>query len=564
MGSILGDLRAGPPPVQRRDGLRDSMLSMVLDPAGNYATAPSLDHDPSEGLGVTTAWACINLIVEVASSLPNKIVKRGDRSREEQRQPEFAHVWGRPNKAMTSQAYWEAKLTGALVYGNAFSWKSRRTEPQPETWRGIDAIYPMHPARVKFGLTPQWDKVFVLDEDKENPRTTVEIGHVPVFSLDGVTGMSPIRRNARALALAQAQERFGSTFFSRGQQVSGILSSDQVIDQDQADEVLARWMERHAGGNNAQRPVVMGRGMDWKPIALPPNEAQFIEARGYQREDIIQIYRVPPHMIGLVEKSTSWGAGVEWQYIGFVVTNLLPLLLHFEEWVNGELLPPELNFKFNANALLRGDMAGRVEFYRALRQMGVLSADGILELEDLPPRGIEDDYVSPTNMERLVIPGTGSMKSRVIQPASPPQGRPVGTFGALGGALPLAEDARDGQDLADAIMQFLADRAPAPLAKAPEPEAEEIGLALSQRMAQSFIEGSSYGQVAIQYGVEGVDPVASVKQRLRRHFGGSPAEARRLYHEDIDPPIKSTRVSKTVERDAEGRIARVIEETIDG
>jgi HK97 family phage portal protein len=563
VASVLGEIFAGPPPVQKQRGFGGGILSMVLDQS--TAEPQNLKADPSLGLGITTAWACVRLISGVASSLPVKIVKRGDKARVEVRTPEFGHIWGKPNPAMEREGYWESLIVGALTYGNAHSWKDRTQTNQAEPWRGIKYLWPLHPARVKTGMTANYEKVFQLDRKEESSYSTMDIGHVPLMSLDGIVGLSPIQQNAAALGLAQAQERFGASFFSRGQQVSGILSSDQVIDQDQAEDLQKRWIERHAGPANSMKPVVMGRGVDWKPIALAPDEAQFIESRGYQREEIIQIYGVPPHMIGLVEKSTSWGAGVEWQYIGFVVTCLVPLLNRFEQWVGSELLPGDLQFKFGLQGLLRGDSAGRAELYSKLRGMGVMSADGILELEDLPPRGIQDDYLSPINMERLGIPGSGPAP-RIMNPAAPPApGRPVGSerFGMLAGAEGTFPGARDGQDLAEALTAFLLERSEQPPARTQAFEDEAIPAALSERMAQSFLEGESYGQIAIKFAVEGVDPVANVKARLRRHFGGSPLEARAQYAAEEETPPRP-RVTKTVERDADGRIARVIEETING
>lgn len=542
MASILRDIFAGPPPVApRRWG---SATSDMLGIAPSYATADQLASDPSRGLAITTAWACVRLIAGVSSSLPNRILKRGDRQRVEQRQPEFAHLWNRPNPVMTRQVFWESLVTGALTYGNGYAWKGRN-EPvhESEPWRGVTELYPLSPARVQTGVTSDWRKMHVIDRDTEDPHATDEVGHVPLMSLDGVIGLSPIKQNAAALGLAQAMERFGATFFSRGQQVSGILTSDQVIDQDAADQIADRWMERHSGTSTSLRPAVLGRGAEWKPIAIPPDEAQFIQSRGYQREEMVQIYGVPPHMIGLVEKSTSWGAGVEWQYIGFVVTCLVPLLNRFEQWVSTELLPPELDFRFALQGLLRGDSAGRAELYSKLRLMGVMSADTILELEDLAPRGIQDDYLSPSNMERLPIPDSGPVVRGTVAARALP-GRPIGPettpsarFGALDGVRrEIAPEARDVPDLVDAIAEFLAEHDDTQRVRpttAPPLEPESESHSLTEQMARAFLEGASYGQVAIQFRVDGDDPIGAVKQRLRRHFGGSPNEARREYLEGV-------------------------------
>ncbi|MGE0229940.1 MAG: phage portal protein [Dehalococcoidia bacterium] len=496
MGSLWRDLMAGPPPASPRTGGLGALLSGFIDPVmagGGPTTRVSIE----QGLRITTAYACIRLMSGLGGSLPPKVIQRDDKRRRELRQPEFAHIWGRPNPVMTRSVYWESTIAGAATYGNAFTWKSREdgsAYDETRPWRGTTELWPVHPKRVRVGQASDARKVYTLDDDRDHPLGAPDLAHVPLMSLDGVVGLSPIQQNAAALGLAVAAERFGNQFFSRGQQVSGILTSTMELEQKEADELAERWMQRHSGSSTSLRPAVLGKGTTWTPIAIPPDQAQFLETRGYQREEIVQIYGVPPHMIGLVSKSTSWGTGIEQQFIGFVVTVMIPLLVRFEQMVSDELLPPELEMKFSVQALLRGDMNARANFYRTLRMIGAMSADTILELEDLPPRGIADDYLSPKNMDRLVAgaaaapgregddvavargfapiaearcpePGCGALLGKDVVQASLwcKRCRAERTFGPYLAEAALAaagdeELPRDGQDLKEALALAIAER----------------------------------------------------------------------------------------------------------
>lgn len=399
MASVLSELMFGPP-TSRARGMQ-SVLSGFLGGLDDGYGAVSSER----ALQVTTAYACVRLLAGLGSSLPPKVLQRGDRSRKEVRRPEFQHLWGRPNPSMSRPAFWAAQILALQGYGNAYLWKGRLGATSPAApWLGVQQLWPLPPDTVSGGRASDSSKVFVIDRQLDTPYSTDEIGHTSLMSLDGFYGLSPVKQNAHALGLAIATERSGQQLFSRGQQLSGILTTDQVLDPAQADEIRDRWVAQHAGPSNAQRPAVLGRGATYQAIAIPPEDAQFLQTRLFQREETLSIWGIPPHMLGYVSKSTSWGTGMEQQFIGFVVTVIVPMMVLFESMAAEELLPPELELRFSLQALMRGDMSARSNFYRTLRMMGAMSADTILELEDLPPRGIPDDFLTPTNMARLVVP----------------------------------------------------------------------------------------------------------------------------------------------------------------
>jgi len=413
-------------------------MSMLFNPSGGALGGGAVDV--AAGLRITTAWACCRLISQLGGTLPLKVLRREDRSRKAVEDPAQRFLWGRPNPAMSQPTFWTQQMLSVVTYGNPSAWKGRDegTAIDPEKpWEGIKELWPLHPKDVRIARAGNWDKVFLLagERDAEGRpivRTTSEIAHVPYLSEDGYTGMSPLQQNAATLAIAAGAQRSSRNLLDRGLQSPGILTTEQELDQVEADKIADSWMERHTGQVTAGRPVVLGKGTKFEALTLSPADAQLLQLDAFTREQIPTIYGVPPHMIGLVSKSTSWGTGIEQQFIGFVATVLVPLLVGFEQTYAEECLPGDLELKFSVQALLRGDMKARAEFYRTLRMIGAMSADTILELEDLPPRGIPDDYLTPTNMQRLPVTG------------SAPAVEQDTVASARGGGLPVLAEARCG------------------------------------------------------------------------------------------------------------------------
>ena len=401
MGTIeaIVEVLAGPPPV--RSG-RTSASLYGADEQLAYSNA----YNAAQASRVTTVQSAQRLISQLGSTLPLKLVERGDRARREVRRPEFSYLWGRPNPAMNQQTFWSQQFRSSLASGNPFAWKGHAGPiDQNAPWRGITELWPLHPRDVQIVKGPNWEKLFVVGGDRDHPYGTDEMSHTPYLSDDGFLGLSPIQLHAASLGITVDGLRQESRQLRDGLRTPGVLTSDLLIEQSDAEAIVERWMQNKTGQN--QRPIVLGKGAKFEPITTSPQDAQLLELLGYTREENLQIYGVTPQLLGLVTKTTSWGTGVEQLFIQMVVTVLLPFIIPFEQTYSDETLPPELAAKFAVNGLLRGDMNTRANFYRTLRMMGTMSADMILELEDLPPRGIQDDFLSPQNMERLPVKGTG-------------------------------------------------------------------------------------------------------------------------------------------------------------
>jgi HK97 family phage portal protein len=225
-----------------------------------------------------------------------------------------------------------------------------------------------------------------------------DIIHIPLFALPGSTlGLSPIDIAAQGLGIALATESYAARFFGQGATTMGVIEIDTELDDVQARRLATAWSAAHGGFRRAHLPAVLSGGATFKPISVPNDAAQFIESRSFQRSEIAMLFGVPPHMIGVTEKTTSWGSGIQQQSIGFVRYTLRGYLSRIENTFS-RMLPDGQFARFDLRDLLRGDLAERYAAYQIGRNGGWLSINDIRRDEGLDPIvGIGDDYLLPMN-----------------------------------------------------------------------------------------------------------------------------------------------------------------------
>lgn len=222
-----------------------------------------------------------------------------------------------------------------------------------------------------------------LKDQGEIVLTAENILHIPGLGFDGLVGYSPIALAKNAIGISLACEEYGSTFFANGASPSGVLEHPGVIKN--PERVRDGWQRAYGGTHNAHRICVLEEGMKYTPISIPNNEAQFLETRKFQVEEIARLYRVPLHMIGDLEHATF--SNIEQQSLEFVKYTLDPWLVRWEQSLQKSLLSDsekgQYFIKFNVEGLLRGDYASRMQGYATARQNGWMSANDIRELEDM-------------------------------------------------------------------------------------------------------------------------------------------------------------------------------------
>jgi HK97 family phage portal protein len=350
---------------------------------------------PETATRMTAVYGCVRLLSESVAGLPlQTFSKTGDT-----RLQHPADGWlKKPNREYTRFRFWQEMMVGLLLDGNALARLVRSGGKIVGAW-------------------PLWSPSVHIDRDEQGYRryrikgeyfTDYEVLHIQGLTLPGqVRGLSPVgdyvAKNAVGMGLAA--EEYAAALYSNDATPGGYISAPSVKDKEQADKLKEQWMKSHQGVDKKQAPAVFGGDAKWESIAFEPEATQLVESRGFQVEEICRIYGVPPHMVASVERSTSWGTGIESQGIQWVVYSLRPWLERIEQALNPLLARPngvardaEVFCKFNVDGLLRGDHKSRMESYRQGILAGIYTPNQCLALEDMPPYPGGEKHYMMTNM----------------------------------------------------------------------------------------------------------------------------------------------------------------------
>ena len=298
---------------------------------------------------------------------------------------------------MTSFVLREVMLAHLLLWGNSYCQILRTGRNQ------VTGLYPLLPDhmdvdRDKNGVLTY---TYSTSTGQRVVLTPEEVLHIPGLGFDGVMGYSPIALERNAIGLGIASEEYGSKFFSNGARPSGILTHPNTVKNPAA--LRESWNSIYGGSGNANRVAILEEGMRFEPIAIPNNEAQFLETRKFQVDEICRIFRVPPHLVGDLEHATF--SNIEHMSIDFAVHTIRPWLVRIEQSMNRALFTDQekgrFYVQFNIDGLMRGDYKSRMEGYAIARQNGWMSANDIRALENQNPIPAEeggDAYLVNGNM----------------------------------------------------------------------------------------------------------------------------------------------------------------------
>lgn len=389
---------------------------------GGRDTIAGARVSPTSAMQAAAVYAATGLIAQTIASLPIRFVLRNDTERRPQRPPEAIPLWGRPNLYQTTTSFIETVVQSMLLWGNSYIYPRRGNDN-----RTVD-LWPIDPDRVQiepingndFG---QGIRFKVLDwQDIENVAGgPVNMIHIPMLTLPGqIRGMSPIEQAAELIGMSLSTQEHAARFLGEGVHMSGLIEAPGALKADQAKELVQGFNQLHAGGKKAGHVGVLSGGAKFNPITMNPAELQFLEQMKYTDRKIATLFRVPPHMVGDIERSTSWGSGIEEQTIQFVQHTLLPIVRKLEECFEATLLAgTNYQMRFVVTGLLRGSTAARAAYYHDLWNMGVLNADEIRAFEDLPPQpgGVGQVYHIPLNTIDASapppVPSSGKAAQRV-------------------------------------------------------------------------------------------------------------------------------------------------------
>lgn len=375
--------------------------------------------DADAALKISTVWACVGLLAETIASLPLVVFRYvGEDGRERARNnPLYTILHDQPNQVQTAAEFREMMTGHVLLRGNAYA------QIVPGARGAVDQLVPIHPDRVtKVEKLANGRLRYQIrqDDNTTKPYNQEDIFHLRGPSKDGVVGMSVVDYARDSLGLTVAAERYGGRFFRNDTRPGGVLKTAKKLSPDAAKRLKSSWQSAHSGVNQ-NSVAVLEEGLEWQQVGIPPEQAQFLETREFQAEDVCRWFRVPPHMVGLTSKATSWGSGIEQMSIGFVTYTLMPWLTRWTQAISRDLiLAPTTYFaSFIVEGLLRGDITSRYGAYATGRQWGWLSVNDIRRLENMNPVPNGDMYLQPLNMvEAGSEPATGEVLSSQYSVAS--------------------------------------------------------------------------------------------------------------------------------------------------
>ena len=337
---------------------------------------------------MTAVYACVRILSEAIAGLPLHLYRYANNGSKEKAidHPLYLLLHDEPNPEMSAFVFRETLMTHLLLWGNAYAQIIRNGKGE------VVALYPLMPNKMTVDRDQNGHLYYSYFHSSEEADTmkgsTVilspqDVLHIPGLGFDGLVGYSPIAMAKNAIGLAIATEEYGAKFFANGAAPSGVLEHPGTIKD--PTKVREAWQSQFGGSSNSGKIAVLEEGMKYTPISISPEQAQFLETRKFQINEIARIFRVPPHMLADLEKSSF--SNIEQQSLEFVKYTLDPWVVRWEQSLARTLFTPdekkEYFFKFNVDGLLRGDYASRMSGYATARQNGWMSANDIRELENL-------------------------------------------------------------------------------------------------------------------------------------------------------------------------------------
>lgn len=339
---------------------------------------------------MTAVYACVRILSETVAELPLHLYRYKEDNGKEKAidHPLYHLLHDEPNPEMSSFVFRETLMTHLLLWGNAYAQIIRNGKGD------VVALYPLMPNKMTVDRDEHGQICYLYNRSSDEAPTmksnnfTVKLKpsdvlHIPGLGFDGLVGYSPIAMAKNAIGLAIATEEYGAKFFANGAAPGGVLEHPGTIKD--PNKVREAWQSQFGGSSNANKIAVLEEGMKYTPISISPEQAQFLETRKFQINEIARIFRVPPHMVGDLEKSSF--SNIEQQSLEFVKYTLNPWIVRWEQSLSRILFTEnekkQYFFKFNVEGLLRGDYESRMNGYATARQNGWMSANDIRALENL-------------------------------------------------------------------------------------------------------------------------------------------------------------------------------------
>lgn len=373
---------------------RDKPVDKAADAGYSFLFGRTTSGKPVNertAMQTTAVYACVRILAEAVASLPLHVYEYQDDGGKKlvHDHPLYYLLHDEPNPETTSFVFRETLMSHLLIWGNAYAQIIRDGAGR------VLGLYPLLPDKMEVQRDDKGNIYYVYSRNSDENPTFKEYGniklkaedvlHIPGLGFDGLIGYSPIAMAKNAVGMTLACEEYGASFFANGANPGGVLEHPGVLKD--PSKVRESWNSVYRGVSNAHKIAVLEEGMKYQQIGIPPEEAQFLETRKFQINEIARLYRIPPHMVGDLDKSSF--SNIEQQSLEFVKYTLDPWVIRWEQSLQRSLLLPgekgKYFIKLNVDGLLRGDYQSRMNGYAVGRQNGWFSANDIREMENMNP-----------------------------------------------------------------------------------------------------------------------------------------------------------------------------------
>lgn len=424
----------------------------LVDYLGGIRTTSGESVTPQSALQLAVYFACLRNISEDVGKLPfvlYELDKTGKTKTRARDHVVYRLIHTAPNPNMGALNFRETMTHYAAGWGRGIAEIVRSGSGAPE------ALYPIHPGRTSLIRNAQGEMlVKVQSSFTLNGNIATETRylapqnyfHLRPLSTDGEVGYSVAGLARESIGLGLAAQKFGASFFGNGATPGGVLKHKGILDDKAYERLRKSWENTHGGAGNSNKPAILEEGMEWEKISIPPEDAQFIETQQFNVEDICRWFRMPPHKVQHLLRSTF--SNIEAQNIEYVTDTLLSWCVRWEQEANTKLLLPSEENRFTCEhiveGLLRGDSASRAAFYKAMFEMGAYSPNDIRERENLNPIKGGDKYFVQLNLTTLENAGQPKPVESKITVAPPAKEESPQPTNRLGEALALAVELKNG------------------------------------------------------------------------------------------------------------------------
>ena len=367
---------------------------------GGAASATGITVNEQNSMSSTAVYAAVRILASTMASLPlpmyRKLVPRGKERAADH--PLYFLLHDQPNSEITAFQFREFMLFSVLLWGNFYAYIERNGAGR------VVALWPLLPRNVfvqRDSAGKLW-YIVTLSNGEQRKLTIDDVLHIAGMSENGLTGLSPVRTCGEAIALALGLEKYAAAFFGNGAQVGGLFKHPSKLSDAAYSRLKTSLENTRQGLSNAHKSMILEEGMDYLQTTVDPGNAQALEGRKFQIDEVSRIFGVPPHLLASLERSTN--NNIEHQGLEFAIYCIRPWAVRIEQRLNMQLLTPaerkQYFFEHLIDGLYRGDQTARADYFGKALSYGWLCKDEVREIENLNPLpdGQGQIYYVPVNM----------------------------------------------------------------------------------------------------------------------------------------------------------------------